>query len=63
MTRPHSEDEIAPPLWRWQYLWLPAGEPKRRFFTSVAFWSIVFALFYTGVIIYLRQSNSKLVST
>jgi len=52
-TTPRPVAEIAPLLWTWRYLWLPAGEPKRTFFASVPFWWVVFVLFYISVIIYL----------
>ena len=53
VTTPRPAAETAPLLWKWEYLRLPAGEPKRAFFASVPFWWAVFILFYLGIIIYL----------
>ena len=53
ITTPRPFAEIAPFMWRLEYLWLPPGEPKRKLFTSVPFWWTVFISFYISLIIYL----------
>lgn len=52
-TTPRPATETASLLWRWEYLALPKGEPKRAFFASVPFWWAVFILFYVSVVAYL----------
>jgi solute:Na+ symporter, SSS family len=52
-TTPRPAAEIAPLLWQWKYLRLPADEPKRSFFSSVPFWWALFVVFYIAVIAYL----------
>ena len=52
-TTPRPAAETAPLLWKWRYLWLPEGEPKRAFLASVPFWWGLFVVFYVCVVIYL----------
>ncbi len=52
-THPRPAAETASLLWKRDYLRLPAGEPKRAFFSSVPFWWAVFMVFYLSVVAYL----------
>lgn len=47
------EAEIESLMWKWEYLWLPAGEPKRPFFQSIPFWWGLFMFVSIAVVIYL----------
>ncbi|MBN1911327.1 MAG: sodium/solute symporter [Pirellulales bacterium] len=52
-TTPRPAEETVAYQWHWKYLWLPPGEPKRKFFASVPFWWTVFVLFYVFLVLYL----------